>query len=72
MRRRGWIAVVLAAVLLISGFVIAVDDHELAVKPPGVTGTVLLQSARNTDPRAEQFLDDVHRGELHLWAWATT
>lgn len=57
-----------AAVVLISGIVIAIDDHELAVKPPGVTGTVLLQSARNADPRAKQFLDDVQRGE---YTWLT-
>lgn len=61
MWHRGRIAVALAAVVLISGFTIAVDDHELGVKPPSVTGTVTLRSARNTDPRAKQFLDDVQR-----------
>ncbi|NUR27671.1 MAG: hypothetical protein HOV83_17815 [Catenulispora sp.] len=47
--------------VLVSGF--AVNQLELSVRPPAVTGSVTLQAARNTDPRARQFLDDVQRGE---------
>jgi len=64
MGRRGWIAVAVAAVVLVSGLVI--NQRALAVRPPTVTGSVALQAARNTDPRAKQFLDDVHRGE-YTW-----
>lgn len=62
MRRRGWIAVAVAAIVLSSWF--AINERALAVKPPALTGSVTLQTARNTDPRARQFLDDVQRGEF--------
>ncbi|MEZ0114508.1 hypothetical protein ABH920_008543 [Catenulispora sp. EB89] len=64
MGRRGWSAVAVAAVVVVSGFV--VDQHALAASPPAVSGSVSLQAARNTDPRAKQFLDDVKRGE-YTW-----
>lgn len=73
MKRRGWIAAgvgAAAAIVGVSGF--AIDEHQVTVKPPAVSGSVTLRAVRNTDPRAKQFLDDVKRAEYRFLAMPGT
>lgn len=54
-----------AVVVVVSGVVVTlmIDNRELEAEPPQVTGTVVVQAVRNTDPRLQQFLADARRTE---------
>jgi hypothetical protein len=60
-------AIAACAVAVAVGSGLVIDQHALAASPPALTGSLALQAVRNTDPRAEQFLQDVRRGD-HAWS----